>query len=67
MAQELPGAGTAASTVFALRGVYHDYWHFRTSVVMLSSRVRRSQAQRVAARGASEPRRARRTGARRDD
>lgn len=38
VAQELPGTSAPASTVFALRGVYHDYWHFRTSVVMLSSR-----------------------------
>jgi hypothetical protein len=38
VAQELPGADAPASTIFALRGVYHDYWHYRTSVVMLSSR-----------------------------
>jgi hypothetical protein len=38
VAQEMPGTSAPASTIFALRGVYHDYWHFRTSVVMLSSR-----------------------------
>jgi hypothetical protein len=37
VAQEMSGMSTPASTIFALRGVYHDYWHFRTSVVMLSN------------------------------
>ena len=38
VAQELPGAPAAASTVFVLRGNYHDYWHYHTVVTMLSSR-----------------------------
>ena len=54
VAQEMPRARTAASTVFALRGVYHDYWHYGTSVVMLSSRFSVVQ-QRMTTGGAGIP------------
>ena len=44
VAQELPGASAAASTIFVLRGRYTNYWHFDTAVTMFSSRFEISQA-----------------------
>jgi hypothetical protein len=47
VAQELPGVSAPASTVFVLRGQYNNYWHYRTSVTMLSSQFKPDQTPTV--------------------